>query len=54
MKNFETEPLGSSAPKFPTETRSQTTVAQGLAVAVVCPAQAHPTPRSRLELFKST
>lgn len=41
--------MGSSTPKFPTEARLQTTVSHGSAVAVVCPAQAHPTPVFRLE-----
>ncbi|ODN02698.1 Hemicentin-1 [Orchesella cincta] len=48
----EDEPLGSSAPKFPTESRMQTLQKQsGSSVAVVCPAQAHPYPNFRWYKF---
>ena len=46
------EPLGSSAPNFPTESRMQTSQkAEGSAVAITCSAQGHPPPESRFETW---
>ncbi|MPC33056.1 hypothetical protein E2C01_026395 [Portunus trituberculatus] len=42
-----TDPVGMSTPKFPTRDRVATDKAEGASFPLLCPAQAHPPPRTR-------
>lgn len=49
-----TDPVGMSSPKFPTRDRVATDKEEGASFPLLCPAQAHPPPRTRYAVTFTT